>query len=88
MKKYKEENGVLYTEYWIDEPDGRNSIRLFHPVWVRSRRKNIKDTWRYKLWYHLPDIIEAGFGLVFGLMAIATTIILIAALCAVWKMLI
>lgn len=78
---YKEKDGILYK---LDF-DGCTGGRL---RWVRSRRKTYKDTWRYRLWYHMPAIIQAGYQVVFAICAVAAVIMTGTTFWAMWNALI
>lgn len=83
---YIDIDGVLYKEHlYDDEADGLKVPRIGY---IRSRRKNYKNTLGYKLWYHMPEIIDIGYRITFAITGIAAAIMTGVTFYAMWNALI
>lgn len=83
---YIERDGVLYKEHWYEDESG--GLRVPHRGYIRSRRKNYRNTLRYKLWYHMPEIIDVGYQITFAVCAVAMAVMTIGTFIAMWNALI
>lgn len=85
-KPYIEINGQLYKEIWYEDNSG--PLSLIRKGYVRSRRRNYKNSLRYKLWYHMPEIIDIGYQITFAVCAVAMAAITIGTFIAMWNALV
>lgn len=83
---YIERDGVLYKEYWYEDNSG--PLSFMRKTYIRSRRKNYKNTLGYKLWYWMPAIIQVGYQITFAICAVAAVIMTGATFWAMWNALV
>lgn len=86
MRNYVEIDGVLYKKHLYDDEDG--GLKVPHIGYIRSRRKNYKNSLRYKLWYHMPEIIDIGYQITFAISGIAAAIMTAVSFYAMYNVLI